>query len=114
MKTDDRLPGADTALSRRHVLTAAVAASGALAASPAVAETTAADAGFGSPVVELYVPAGVLSLEQRAALIKGITDVVLGALNRTPDPAKKMFMQIFETAEGGFGINGQVFVPRSR
>lgn len=60
------------------------------------------------------MPAGVLSLDQRAALIKGITDVVLAALNRTADPAKKMFMQIFETAEGGFGINGQVFVPRPR
>jgi hypothetical protein len=28
--------------------------------------------------------------------------------------AKRLFVQIFETAEGGFGVNGQVFVPRSR
>jgi hypothetical protein len=40
--------------------------------------------------------------------------VVLGATKQPPDPAKKLFVQIFETAEGGFGSNGQVFVPRSR
>ena len=43
---------------------------------------------------------------------KGITDVVLGATKQPPDPAKRLFVQIFETAEGGFGVNGQVFVPR--
>ena len=47
-------------------------------------------------------------------MIKGITDVVLGATKQPPDPAKRLFVQIFETAEGGFGVNGQVFVPRSR
>jgi hypothetical protein len=45
-------------------------------------------------------------------MIKGITDVVLQATKQPPDPAKRLFVQIFETAEGGFGVNGQVFVPR--
>ena len=45
-------------------------------------------------------------------MIKGITDVVLGAMKQPADPAKRLFVQIFETAEGGFGVNGQVFVPR--
>jgi len=69
---------------------------------------------FGAPLVEVHVPAGVLSLEQRGAIIKGITDVVLSATRQPPDPARRLFVQIFETAEGGFGVNGQVFVPRSK
>jgi hypothetical protein len=63
--------------------------------------------------VELHVPAGVLSLEQKAAM-KGVTDVVLKATRQPPDPARKSFVQLFETAEGGFGVNGQVLVPRGR
>jgi len=61
--------------------------------------------------VELYVPAGVLTLEQRRALVKGITDVVIGAIKLPPDPARRLFVEIIETADGGFGVNGQVFAP---
>jgi phenylpyruvate tautomerase PptA (4-oxalocrotonate tautomerase family) len=101
-------------LNRRAVLmTAAIAASAAAGVSPSLADTVA-PANFGAPLVELQVPAGVLTLEQKAAMIKGITDVVLKATGLPPDPAKKSFVQIFETAEGGFGVNGQVFVPRAR
>jgi phenylpyruvate tautomerase PptA (4-oxalocrotonate tautomerase family) len=73
---------------------------------------TAPAASFGAPLVELQVPAGVLSLEQKAAMIKGITDV--RATKQPSDPARKSFVQIFETADGGFGVNGQVFVPRGK
>ena len=97
--------------SRRTMLAATSAAVGALAAPTALAETPAAG-NFGAPVVELYVPAGALSLEQRAAMIKGVTDVVLGAVKMPPDPARRLFVEIIETAEGGWGVNGQVFVPR--
>ena len=45
-------------------------------------------------------------------MIKRMTDVVLSATKQPPDPAKRLFVQILETAEGGFGVNGQVFVPR--
>jgi hypothetical protein len=31
-----------------------------------------------------------------------------------PDQAKKLWVQVFETAEGGWGVGGQIFVPRSR
>jgi len=89
--------GADR-LSRRNMLLTATVAAGALAGAP----SGLADS----------IPAGVLTLEQRSALIKGITDVVLGAMKQPPHPAKRLFVQIFETAEGGFGVNGQVFVPR--
>jgi hypothetical protein len=44
-------------------------------------------------------------------LIKGITDVVLGAIKLPADPARRLFVEIIETADGGFGVNGQVFVP---
>jgi phenylpyruvate tautomerase PptA (4-oxalocrotonate tautomerase family) len=104
------LPASADGLSRRNVLVTATVAAGAGVPS-ALADTFPA-ASFGAPLVELHVPAGVLTLEQRSAMIKGITDVVLGATKQPPDPAKRLFVQIFETAEGGFGVNGQVFVPR--
>jgi phenylpyruvate tautomerase PptA (4-oxalocrotonate tautomerase family) len=93
-------------------LTAAVAASTAAGVSAPLADTGSA-ANFGAPLVEVYVPAGVLTLEQKAAMIKGVTDVVLKATKQS-DPARKSFVQILETADGGFGVNGQVFVPRGK
>jgi 4-oxalocrotonate tautomerase len=105
------LAGSADGVSRRNVLVTATVAAGAFAAMPsALADTSAGN--FGAPLVEVHVPAGVLTLEQRSAMIKGITDVVFGAMKQPPDPAKRLFVQIFETAEGGFGVNGQVFVPR--
>ena len=98
-------------VSRRTVLrmTAAVAAGAATGVSSVLAQTVPV-AGYGAPLVELYVPLGVLTLEQKSAMIKGITDVVLGAMKLPPDPARRLFVAIMETAEGGFGVNGQVFV----
>jgi phenylpyruvate tautomerase PptA (4-oxalocrotonate tautomerase family) len=111
---DDMESQGDTGLNRRAVLiTAAIAASAAAGVSPALADTAPA-ASFGAPLVELHVPAAVLTLEQKAAMIKGITDIVLNVTRLPPDPARKSFVQIFETAEGGFGVNGQVFVPRGK
>jgi 4-oxalocrotonate tautomerase len=108
------LPNSNDGVSRRNVLMTATAAVGTLAGAPSVLADTVAAGNFGAPLVEVHVPAGVLTLEQRSAMIKGITDVVLGATKQPPDPARRLFVQIFETAEGGFGVNGQVFVPRSR
>jgi phenylpyruvate tautomerase PptA (4-oxalocrotonate tautomerase family) len=101
-------------LNRRAVLmTAAVAASAAAGVSTALADTAPA-ANFGAPLVELHFPANLLTLEQKAAMIKGVTDVVLKATKQPSDPARKSFVQIFETADGGFGVDGQVFVPRAK
>lgn len=100
-------------LNRRAVIVSATAVVGGLSAgSSALADTPTGS--FGAPLVEVYVPAAVLTLEQRSALIKGINDVVLGALKLPPDPARRLFVEIIETAEGGFGVNGQVFVPPKR
>jgi phenylpyruvate tautomerase PptA (4-oxalocrotonate tautomerase family) len=103
-----------TGLNRRAVLmTAAVAASAVAGVSPALADT-GSTANFGAPLVEVYVPPGVLTLEQKAAMIKGVTEIVLKATRLPQDPGRKSFVQIFETADGGFGVNGQVFVPRGK
>lgn len=107
------LPSSADGLSRRSVLMTATVATSALAGVQNVLAADTVPAGsFGAPLVELHVPAGALTLEQRSAMIKGVTDVVLSATKQPPDPAKRLFVQIFETAEGGFGVNGQVFVPR--
>ena len=96
-------------LNRRAVLvTAAVAAGGAAGVSPSLADT-APPANFGAPLVELNVPAGALTLEQKAAMIKGMTDVVVTAMKLPSDPTRFSFVQIIETAEGGFGVNGKAF-----
>jgi hypothetical protein len=101
-------------LNRRAVLmTVAAAAGGAAGIAPALADT-APSASFGAPLVELHVPPGVLTLEQKAAMIKGMTDVIFNAMKLTPGPGRLSFVQIIETGEGGFGVNGQVFVPRAK
>src|SRR5262249_18706383 len=74
-------PTIDNRFSRREaMLTAAAGAALGASASAALAEANAGRS-YGAPVVELYVPAGALSLEQKAEMIKRVTDVVLGALN---------------------------------
>ena len=107
---DVELPESAGGLSRRAVLlmTATVAAAAATGMSRVLAQPAAS---FGAPVVELYVPTGLLTLEQKSAMVKGITDVVLGAMKLPLDPARRLFVAILETADGGFGVNGQVFVP---
>jgi phenylpyruvate tautomerase PptA (4-oxalocrotonate tautomerase family) len=112
---DDSDETVDGGLSRRTVLMAATVAAGALTTATQALADSAPAANFGEPFVELYVPPGVLSLEQRGDMISGITDVVLRATNRPPvDPARRLFVSIIETAEGGFGVNGHVFVPAKK
>lgn len=109
----DEPSASSSGLNRRAMLvSAAVAAGATVGVSPILADTVAAG-NFGAPLVDVQVPAGVLTLEQKAAMIKGVTDVVLKAM-KLSDPAKKSFVQILETADGGFGVNGQVFVPRAK
>jgi 4-oxalocrotonate tautomerase len=98
-------------LNRRTVLASATAVVGGLSAVSSASADTASSGNFGAPLVEFFVPAGALTLEQRSEFIKGVTDLVLGAMKLPPDPARRMFVEIIETAEGGFGVNGKVFVP---
>jgi 4-oxalocrotonate tautomerase len=101
-------------LNRRTVLRTAAVAAGAMVSGSAALADTAAAANFGAPLVEFQVPAGVLTLEQKAAMIMGMTEVVLNAMKLPASPARLSFVQIIETAEGGFGVNGQVFPPRKK
>jgi len=102
-----------TGLSRRDVLVAAAAGSGIVTTLSVAAEGASASS-FGAPLVELHVPAGVLTVEQRGAMIKGITEVIVEALGQPLDPARRLFVEILETAEGGYGVNGQAFLPRPK
>ena len=107
------IPSFESGLSRRDVLVAAAAGSGVLA-TPSVAAEAAPVSSFGAPLVELHVPAGILTVEQRGDMIKGITEVIVEALGQPLDPAKRLFVEIFETAEGGYGVNGQALLPRPK
>ena len=109
---EERLVSSSGLNRRAMLMSAAVAAGATVGVSPVLADTAAAG-NFGAPLVDVHVPAGVLTLEQKAAMIKGITDVVLKA-TKLSDPVRKSFVQIFETTDGGFGVNGQVFVPRPK
>lgn len=101
-------------LSRRTVLKTATVAAGGMASVSTVLADTIPATGFGAPLAELHVPAGALTLEQKGAMIKGVTDVLLSVTKLPPDQAKKLWVQVFETAEGGWGVGGQIFVPRAR
>jgi 4-oxalocrotonate tautomerase len=109
---DVELPESAGGLSRRAVLKTATVAAGAMAAASAVLADTVPAAAFGAPLVEVHVPAGALTLEQKEAMIKGVTDVVLAATKQPPEQPRKVWVQIFETTEGGWGVGGRVFVPR--
>jgi len=109
-------------MTRRAMLKTATAAAGAGVAITADAMTeisgagaaAAAADGFGAPLAEIHVPAGVLTLEQKSAMIKGVTDVLVNATGLPPAQHRYLWVQIFETAAGGWGTGGQVFVPRSQ
>jgi phenylpyruvate tautomerase PptA (4-oxalocrotonate tautomerase family) len=111
----------DHGSSRRAFLKTATA--GAVAGMSAIlADTVAAAtpdepatvARFGAPLVELHVPKGVLTLEQKRGMIEGITKVLITATKLPPDANQQLWVQIFETAEGGWGLGGQVYVPRGQ
>jgi 4-oxalocrotonate tautomerase family enzyme len=112
--SNSELPGGADVLSRRNVLMTATVAAGALAGvSSGLAAGVSAEA-FGAPLVEVHVPANALTAEQKSEMVKGITDVLVSAINLPPDQTRKLWVQIFETADGGWGVGGQVFVPRSK
>ena len=97
-------------VSRRAVLSTAAAAL-ALSATAAHAQTSAAS-GYGAPLTEVFVPAGVLTADQKSAMIKGISDVLRRVTGLPPEQGP-IFVEIIETSESGFGVNGKVFTPRA-
>ena len=112
----------DHGSSRRAVLKTATAGAVAAGISAVLADTMAAAspdepatvARFGAPLVELHVPAGVLTPEQKRGMIEGITKVFITATKLPPDLNQQLWIRIFETAPGCWGLGGQVYVPRSQ
>jgi phenylpyruvate tautomerase PptA (4-oxalocrotonate tautomerase family) len=100
-------------VSRRTVLLAVSVGAAAVSGVQCLA-AAAGSPSFGAPFVEMSFPVGVLSVEQKAALIKRVTDVVNAAMEFPSGPQRKLFVEILETPEGGFGVNGQVVVPRPK
>jgi 4-oxalocrotonate tautomerase family enzyme len=105
-------------VSRRAVLkTTSMAAGmtmsvGALSEPSPTRAQTAPSAGFGAPLIELHIPAGILSAEQKRAMIKGVSDVVVNALKWPDLDRKYLWVQILEVPSGGWGVAGEVFTPR--
>jgi phenylpyruvate tautomerase PptA (4-oxalocrotonate tautomerase family) len=105
-------------LSRRTMLSAGLAvaaagASGLAGASPAAAEAEAA-AGFGAPLAEISVPAGLLTTEQKSAMMKGVTDVLVTSMGIPAPQHAALWVLIMETAPNGWGVAGQPLVPRNQ
>jgi phenylpyruvate tautomerase PptA (4-oxalocrotonate tautomerase family) len=95
----------------RRALAGAALGAGIMAGFSASAAQAAPSFPYGAPVVEVCVPAAVLSSEQKSDMIRRITEVVLTALNLPPDPQRHMFVALQETADSGFGVDGKVFAP---
>ena len=58
------------------------------------------------PIVTIQVPAGALGADQKAAMIKGVTDAVVAA-EGIPAVRPATFVLIEEVPEGGWGIAGR-------
>jgi hypothetical protein len=69
--------------------------------SPGTTASAAPLDGFGAPLAEIHVPAGVLTLEQKSAMIKGVSEVLIKAIKLPPDRFRYLWVQVIETAAGG-------------
>lgn len=58
------------------------------------------------PLAQIYVPTGVLNLEQRRAIVKGVTDVLVQVERLPPSGRPYVTVLINEVADGGWGVAG--------
>ena len=63
------------------------------------------------PVAKIYVPQGVLTVEQRREIIKGVHDVI-NTVEKRP-PAAPTYVLIQEVPSGDWGNTGTVYVPKT-
>jgi 4-oxalocrotonate tautomerase family enzyme len=63
------------------------------------------------PVAKVYVPAGLLTPDQRREIVKGIHDVIVGVEKRPADSTT--YVLINEIPAGDWGTTGSVYAPRS-
>lgn len=62
------------------------------------------------PLAQIYVPQGALTLEQRRAIIKGVTDVLVSVERLPPSGRPYVTVLINEVADGGWGVAGHGYV----
>jgi 4-oxalocrotonate tautomerase len=62
------------------------------------------------PLAQIYVPVGALTLDQRRAMIKGVTDVIAKVENLPDSGRPFVTVLINEVADGGWGVAGHGYV----
>jgi 4-oxalocrotonate tautomerase len=58
------------------------------------------------PIAQIYLPQGASTLEQRRAIIKGVTDVLVSVEKLPPSGRPYVTVLINEVADGGWGVAG--------
>ena len=61
------------------------------------------------PLAKVYIPEGVLNIQQRSDIVKGISDVINSVENRPVESHKYTYVLINEIQSGGWGVGGQIF-----
>jgi 4-oxalocrotonate tautomerase len=62
------------------------------------------------PLAQLYFPQGATSLEQRRAIIKGVTDVIVSVEGLPPSARPYVTVLINELPDGGWGVAGHGYI----
>jgi 4-oxalocrotonate tautomerase len=58
------------------------------------------------PLAQIFVPRGALTLDQRRAIVKGVTDVLASVEKLPPSGRPFVTVLINEVADGGWGVAG--------
>jgi 4-oxalocrotonate tautomerase len=64
------------------------------------------------PFAQVFAPQGVLTLEQRRAMVKGITEVMVRVEGLPPSALPYVTVLITEVADGGWGVAGHGYVKQ--
>ena len=64
------------------------------------------------PFAQVFAPQGVLTLEQRREMVKGITDVMVRVEKLPRSALPYVTVLITEVADGGWGVAGHGYVKQ--
>jgi 4-oxalocrotonate tautomerase len=64
------------------------------------------------PFAQVFAPQGVLTLEQRREMVKGITDVMVRVEKLPASALPYVTVLITEVADGGWGVAGHGYVKQ--
>lgn len=62
------------------------------------------------PLAQIYVPQGALTLDQRRAIVKGVTEVIASVEKLPPTALPYVTVLINEVPDGGWGVAGHGYV----